>query len=66
MNIFYRKDESGNASLLYSEDGVPVFCMPGVTHIYPVGSELSCAYDHPEGITLTIADAESLGIEADA
>ena len=30
---------------------------------YPVGSELSARYEHPEGITLRPHDAEKLGIE---
>jgi len=33
------------------------------THFQPVGSNLSCEYEHPEGITLTLRDAYSLNIE---
>ena len=56
---FFRTNLDGDAE---------IFCESGeiVTRIdasvYPVGSSLSARYEQPQGITLTIEDAEKLGI----
>ena len=62
--MFYRIAD-GNATILHDADGTPVCRIPGASRIYPVDSRTSCAYEHPEGIVLTIADAEALGIRAE-
>lgn len=32
-------------------------------NVYPIGSDTSARYEHPEGIRLTIQDARMAGIE---
>ncbi len=58
-NYFYRINTDGNA-VIFTEDGEYVTRIDA--NVYPVGSSLSARYDHPEGIVLTINDAEMLGI----
>ena len=60
-SIFGRINAEGNVDILHVEDGYPVTRIDA--DIYPVGSDLSTRYEHPEGITLTKEDAEALGIE---
>lgn len=60
LGMFYRKDKNGNAVII-DEDGLQVTRIM-VDDIYPVGSELSTLHEHSDGIVLTIADAESIGI----
>ncbi len=60
--MFYRIDENGNARILY-ESGEPVTRIDA--NVYPIDSSLSTRYEHPNGIVLTIADAEKLGIEVE-
>ena len=58
--FFGRKTEAGIA-VLHVTDGEPATRLDA--SVYPVGSELSTRYEHPEGITLSAADAAALGIE---
>lgn len=65
---FYRLDDHGNAQI-FEGDGSATTQIPGAgcpTIVYPIAptvvTGLSAEYEHPEGITLTIADAEMLGI----
>jgi hypothetical protein len=60
-NLFYRKNDEGNAVVLNVVDGSAVTRIDA--NVYPVGSELSARYEHPEGIVLTVADAKKIGIE---
>jgi hypothetical protein len=60
--MFYRINDDGNAIILH-ESGEMVTRIDA--NVYPVGSDLSARYEHPEGIVLTIADAEKLGIEVE-
>jgi hypothetical protein len=62
MNIFYRPIDNGNARILYTIDGEPVTCLPDETTVYPIDSAFSVAYNHPEGLTIAIADAVRIGI----
>jgi len=62
MDIFGRINESGNVMVLHAEDGEPVTRMDDCA-IYPVDSETSVCYEHPEGIVITIDDAKKIGIE---
>lgn len=58
--MFYRINDDGNAIILH-ESGEMVTRIDA--NVYPVGSDLSARYEHPEGIVLTVEDAERLGIE---
>jgi hypothetical protein len=60
--MFYRIDDDGNAIIL-EDDGSIVTRIDA--NVYPVGSDLSARYEHPEGIVLTVEDAEKLGIEVE-
>jgi hypothetical protein len=55
--------EDGNVAVLHVEDGLAANRLDA--SVWPVGSQLSARYDHPEGIVLTREDAEKLGIEID-
>ena len=57
--MFYRINEDGNAQI-FREDGRVATRIDA--SVYPVGSEVSTRYEHPQGIVLTVADAESLRI----
>lgn len=59
--MFGRKLENGNIAILEDEDGSPVTRIDA--NIYPVNSDKSARYEHPEGIILTAEDAENLNIE---
>lgn len=61
-NIFYRLDTNGHAHILHEDDGSPVTRLPGTN---PINSDLDGAYEHPEGVVLTEADAIALGLETD-
>lgn len=63
--IFGRLDADGNVRILYGADREPVTCLYSDTHsdIYPVNSDLSVRYPHSNGIVLSRADAERLGIK---
>jgi len=59
-NIFGRFDEDGTIMLLHVEDGHAVTRLDA--DCYPVGSNLSTRWEHPEGIIITPEDAARLGI----
>lgn len=61
--MFYRRNDDGNAVIMWAEDGSAVTRIDA--DVYPVGSELSARYEHPEGIVLSINDAERIGIHAE-
>lgn len=61
--IFGRFTQQGHVILLYAKNGDAVTRVWNWPHIYPVGSHISCAWEHPEGIVLRHADAIGLGIE---
>ena len=56
---FYRTNPDGDAEI-FGESGEIVTRIDA--SVYPVGSSLSARYEQPQGITLTIEDAEKLGI----
>jgi len=58
--MFYQLDEDGNA-VIFENDGAIATRIDA--NVYPVGSDLSARYEHPEGIILTVEDAQKLGIE---
>jgi hypothetical protein len=62
MNMFYRLNENGDAQIFF-DSGEVVTRIAGLGKaIFPVGSQLSTEYEHPQGIVLTIADAAIVGI----
>ena len=60
--MFYRTNTDGNAVIL-NDNGTAVTRIDA--DVYPVGSDLSARYEHPEGIVLTVADAQKIGIETE-
>lgn len=60
-NIFGRINETGNVDVL-NDDGTSVTEMDDCT-LYPVGSDTSVCYEHPEGIEITLDDAKRIGLE---
>lgn len=70
MKMFYRieNDENGNArARIFYESGSVVTRIntADAASVYPIGSKCSARYEHPEGITLTIEDAQRLDIEVE-
>lgn len=59
--VFGRINPDGNVDVLDVETGEAITRLD--ISVYPVGSQFSARYDHPEGITLTRADAERIGLE---
>lgn len=59
--FFGRMNERGNVDILHVEDGYPATRLDAT--VYPIGSEVSAKYEHPQGIELSVADAQKLGIE---
>ena len=59
--VFGRINPEGNVDVLDVETGEAVTRLD--LAVYPVGSQLSARYDHAEGITLTLTDAEHIGLE---
>ena len=64
QGIYGKLDGDGNVDILYSIDGISVNTLD--TTLCPVGSVQSCRYYHAEGIKLSRADAELLGVEVEA
>ena len=60
--MFYRINSDENAVIL-NDDGTAVTRIDA--KVYPVGSILCASHEHPEGIVLTVADAQKIGIEAE-
>lgn len=58
--FFGRITEAGDVAVFH-EDGSVATRLDA--NVYPVGSKVSARYEHPQGITLTRADAQKLGIE---
>lgn len=60
--MFYRINENGDAAVFHqSGDVVTVID----ANVYPVGSNFSARYEHPQGIVLSVSDAEKIGIAAE-
>lgn len=62
--IFGRIDETGNAIILYINDGDFVTSID-VDGLYPVGSQFGCHYCHARGIHLTIEQCKKLKIDVE-
>lgn len=61
--FFGRVDSNGNVRVFHSSGEAATRID---ANVYPVGSDLSARYEHPDGIVLTSEDAKRLGIEIDA
>ena len=61
--LFYRLNDDGDAVILHAECGSAATRIDA--NVYPVGSDVSARYEHPGGVVLTVADAESIGIQAE-
>jgi hypothetical protein len=61
--FFGRTTEAGVA-VLHTADGVPATRLDA--SVYPVGSDTSARYEHPEGIVLSAGDAASIGLDVEA
>ena len=60
---FYRLDDNGNAQIFEGDGSVATWMRgPRCQTCYPIDSDLSVEHEHPLGITLSQADAETLGI----
>ena len=60
--IFCRKNQDGNIDVFHA-NGERVNRLGLAHNVYPVGSDLSAEYEHPNGITLTMADAKKYGLK---
>jgi hypothetical protein len=60
-SFFGRRNENGDILILHVEDVDAATRLDA--SVYPVGSDLSARYEHPEGIVLALEDAEQLNIE---
>lgn len=58
--LFGRIDGNGNVAV-FEADGSAATRIDA--NVYPVGSQLSTRHEHPEGIVLTAADAETIGLK---
>ena len=62
--MYFRIDENGNAAIFEDEGNVATrINLPVYKTVYPVGSDLSTNYEHPEGIVLTIEDARKIELK---
>lgn len=59
--VYARKTNKGY--LLISDDGILTRFKDGDPIVYPVGSNVSAHYEHPNGIILTLKDVKKCGIE---
>ena len=65
--MFYRLN-TGGAAAIFEDSGETADRITDncdARRIYPLGSPLSCCHEHPEGIVLTVQDAERLGITSE-
>jgi len=63
MTIFGRINDAGNVAVFH-DSGEAVTRIDA--NVYPVESHLSARYEHPQGIVLSRADADRLGVEIEA
>lgn len=61
--VFGRINSNGDVDL-FSMDGESATRVDA--NIYPIGSSRSARYEHPEGITISKADADRIGVEIEA
>lgn len=62
-SIFGRINNSGNVEVFFSECGESVTRLDeSIATIYPVDSDFSAAYEHPNGIVISKEDASKIGL----
>ncbi len=61
--MFGRINSDGSVDI-FDDNGLPATTIDA--NVYPVGSDVSTRYEHPEGIVLTREDAAGLGIDLEA
>ena len=60
--MFYRVNENGDAVIFHASGE----CVTKIdANVYPVGSDFSARYEHPNGIILTVLDASKIGIKGE-
>lgn len=59
--FFARPIDAQTVAVLHIEDGEAATRLDA--SVYPVGSDLSARYEHPDGITLSIHDATAIGLD---
>lgn len=65
--IFGRENDDGTIAVLYADTGEAVTRLPeSMPMVWPVGSDLSSKHEHPDGIILSMDDAEKIGLEVEA
>ena len=57
--MFGRINDNGDVTV-FEADGSTATRIDA--NVYPVGSSTSARYEHPDGIELTVADAEKIGL----
>lgn len=62
-NLIGRINENGDVYVLDAATGESITRIDA--NVYPVGSDLSARYEHADGIVLTRADAERLGVRVE-
>jgi len=62
-NYFGRLNKDGNVIVLNMDGSIA--SRVNVEGLYPVDSDFSVKYEHPEGIILSLADARILGLTND-
>ncbi|MDC9592761.1 hypothetical protein [Xenorhabdus sp. IM139775] len=62
-DIFGRVNQNGNVDILYTETGESITRIDFIDNLYPVNSNLSTHWEHPNGIELSIEGALRVGIE---
>lgn len=63
MIMFGRKNKNGDINLL-DKDGYPITRLDdSYPIIYPVNSNLSAYYEHPNGLIITEEDAKKLDLD---
>lgn len=60
-SIFGRMNENGDVDILDVDDGEAICRLDA--NVYPVGNDLSVRYEYSNGIVLSLADANLLGIK---
>lgn len=64
MNEFFGRLDNNKNVVVFTNDGELATRLPDcINGIYPIGSNVSTQYDHPEGIVIALSDAYDIGLE---
>lgn len=61
--FFGRTNENGDVVVLHVEDGAAATRMDCSLYTVDSGGSKSVCYEHPEGLVISRADAEKIGLE---